>query len=260
MKKITRIFTLILISSLLPLSACTNQVNVPPIDTLNLVTTKTFEFIENIPDSIIVSDGWENGNGQLFDVAWTSSNAKIIDNSLELSITNKIFIDSYNSHYFGGEIQSQKRYHYGDYSVKMKPAKQVGIVTSFFVYTYNPWDEIDIEFLGKDTSKVQFNYYINGKGKNEVIYDLGFDASLEFHEYGFRWAQDYIIWFVDGKPVHIAYESPNTPAAIMANMWCGTKKLKNWLGTFTGATDATKSYYMWMGCTTEPTGDYYHEG
>ena len=29
------------------------------------------------------------------------------------------------------------------------------------------WDEIDIEFLGKDTPKVQFNYYTNGQGNHE---------------------------------------------------------------------------------------------
>lgn len=38
-------------------------------------------------------------------------------------------------------------------------------------------DEIDVEVLGKDTTKVQFNYYTNGTGNHEYLYDLGFDAS-----------------------------------------------------------------------------------
>lgn len=82
----------------------------------------------------------------------------------------------------------------------MKPAKNPEIVSSFFVYT-GPSDnahqnEINIEFLGKDTIKVQFNYFPKGVGKNEYIYDLGFDASEEYHTYGFRWRKDYIAWFV----------------------------------------------------------------
>jgi len=42
---------------------------------------------------------------------------------------------------------------YGYYEVRMKAAKNVGIVSSFFTYTgpsdNNPWDEIDIEFFRK---------------------------------------------------------------------------------------------------------------
>ena len=30
-----------------------------------------------------------------------------------------------------------------------------------------PWDEIDIEFLGKDTTKVQFNYFTHGRGQKD---------------------------------------------------------------------------------------------
>lgn len=46
---------------------------------------------------------------------------------------------------------------------------------------------IDIEILGKDTTKVQLNYYTDGVGKHEYMYDLGFDSSEAFHTYGFDW-------------------------------------------------------------------------
>lgn len=68
---------------------------------------------------------------------------------------------------------------------RMQPISNPGVVSSFFTYTgpsdNNPWDEIDIEFLGKDTTKVQFNYYTNGVGGHEFLYDLGFDASESYH-------------------------------------------------------------------------------
>lgn len=67
-----------------------------------------------------------------------------------------------------GEYRSTNNYGYGLYEVSMKPAKNTGIVSSFFTYTGpahgTQWDEIDIEFLGKDTTKVQFNYFMNGVG------------------------------------------------------------------------------------------------
>ena len=55
-------------------------------------------------------------------------------------------------------------------------------------------DEIDIEFLGKDTTKVQFNYYTNGQGNHEYVYNLGFDAAYGYHTYAFNWQRNYIAW------------------------------------------------------------------
>lgn len=44
---------------------------------------------------------------------------------------------------------------------------------------------INIEILGKDTTKVQFNYFTDSRGDHEFFYDLGFDASEDFHDYAF---------------------------------------------------------------------------
>ena len=35
----------------------------------------------------------------------------------------------------------------------MKPAKADGIITAFFLHRDNPWQEIDVELLGRDTTK-----------------------------------------------------------------------------------------------------------
>ena len=120
------------------------------------------------------------------------------------------------------------------------------MVSSFFTYTgpsdNNPWDEIDIEFLGKDTTKVQFNYFTNGKGGHEHIYDLGFDAAEEFHTYGFYWQADAITWYVDGEAVYTAEKNlPVTPSKIMANTWPGTG-VDGWLNAYDGTTPITAEY------------------
>ena len=130
----------------------------------------------------------------------------------------------------------------------MKPAKCVGTVSSFFTYTRNPqWDEIDIEFLGKDTTKVQFNYYTNGVGGHEKLYDLGFDASEDFHEYGFYWQKDSIIWYVDGVAVYKATTNiPQYAGQIMMNLWNGIG-VDKWLGAFDDTKLPVTAQYKWIG-------------
>jgi beta-glucanase (GH16 family) len=119
------------------------------------------------------------------------------------------------------------------FETRMKPAKASGIVSSFFLYTGSPWDEIDIEFLGKNTSQVQFNYYVNGQGGHEKIIDLGFDASTSFHKYAIEYGNGYIKWYVDGALRHSVSGGslPSHPMQVMANLWNGIG-VDEWLGYF----------------------------
>jgi beta-glucanase (GH16 family) len=157
---------------------------------------------------------------------------------MNLSITN----DSGSKPYAGGEYRTRNNYSYGLYQVRMKPAKNTGIVSSFFTYNGSPWDEIDIEFLGKDTTKVQFNYFTNGAGNHEKIYNLGFDASASYHTYAFNWQPTYIAWLVDGNEVYRATSNiPSHAGKIMMNLWPGTG-VDSWLGAYNGKTPLTASY------------------
>lgn len=131
----------------------------------------------------------------------------------------------------------------------MKPAKNPGIVSSFFTYTGpsdgTQWDEIDIEFLGKDTTKVQFNYFTNGVGGHEKVINLGFDASQSYHTYAFNWQPGYITWYVDGVPKYTATSNiPKTPGKMMMNIWNGTG-VDSWLGPYNGA-NPLYAYYDWV--------------
>lgn len=180
------------------------------------------------------ADGWSNGG--MFNCTWSANNVNHYDGKVHLSITNA------PNGYYGGEIRSRDKFGYGLYQVNMKPAKNPGIVSSFFTYTSNPWDEIDIEFLGKDTTKVQFNYYTNGVGNHEYLYDLGFDASQSYHTYAFNWQPTYIAWLVDGNEVYRAYDNiPSNPGKIMMNIWPGIN-VDDWLDPYNGKTGLTASY------------------
>ena len=196
---------------------------------------------DDVSEKFEFSDGWSNGS--MFNCTWRKSNGSIFDGSMKLTI-DKDLLDK--PPYSGAEFRSRDFYGYGMYEVVMKPIKNDGVVSSFFTYTgpsdSNPWDEIDIEFLGKDTTKVQFNYFTDSKGNHEFLYDLGFDASEEFHTYGFDWQADSITWYVDGEAVYTATENiPSTPGKIMMNVWPGTG-VDGWLNAFDGTVPLTAEY------------------
>ncbi len=199
-------------------------------------------------DRFRASSGY--GNGGMFDCDWSGSNV-VYDAQKELL---RLKITKGGGRVYGAEYQSYVTYGYGYYSVRMKAIKREGVVSSFFTYTRNPqWDEIDIEFLGKDTTKVQFNYFTNGVGNHEYLYDLGFDASAGFHEYGFKWEKDKITWYVDGKGVYCAAASiPSHGGRIMINAWNGKSEgensVGNWLGVFDKNTfPVPDAEYKWIG-------------
>ena len=184
----------------------------------------------------------DRGNGPPFNCSFGNSNAVIADGLLTISLTKN------GSGYMGAEYRTMARYSYGFYSVKMKAAAAPGVISSFFTYTGRPWDEIDIEFLGDDTTKVQFNYYTRGVGNHEYVYHLGFDAAEDFHEYAFDWQEDSITWYVDGKPVYRATKNiPSTAGNIMVNIWNVADSSAHWAGKFDESCLPVSAQYEWIG-------------
>ncbi|MDE7363492.1 MAG: glycoside hydrolase family 16 protein [Ruminococcus sp.] len=211
---------------------------------MNANATAVEDFRDGSSKLFFASDGWTNG--ACFDCGWYEQNTSLDNNMLSLTI-DKDYTGKYN--YSGAEYRTHEHYGYGYYETSMQAIKNDGVVSSFFTYTgeseQNPWDEIDIEILGKDTTKVQLNYYTNGVGNHEFMYDLGFDASEGFHTYGFDWQADYIAWYVDGKEVYRATSNiPSTPGRIMMNTWPGIT-VDEWLKPFNGNTPLT-AHYQWV--------------
>lgn len=205
------------------------------------------DFTEGHSQKCEIADGWTNGN--MFNVTWRKKNCTFNDGKMQLIIDT----DSGNLPYSGAEYRTRGFQGYGRYEVSMKPIKNDGVVSSFFTYTgpsdKNPWDEIDIEFTGKDTTKVQFNYFTKGVGNHEYYHDLGFDASEEFHTYAFEWHPDKIVWFVDGVEVHSAAKMiPATRGKIMMNVWCGTG-VDSWLKPFDDSNLPLTAEYEWFSYT-----------
>ena len=205
---------------------------------------------DSFESSLEASDGWSNGG--MFDCTWSRNNVSFNGGKMNLSITGNSW-----QGYKGAEYRTKQTFGYGMYDVSMKPIRNDGVVSSFFTYTGpsdgTVWDEIDIEFLGKNTNQVQFNYYTNGQGNHEYVYNLGFDASQSFHQYGFYWDKNSITWYVDKKPVYTAYNNiPQTPGRIMMNVWNGTG-VDEWLKHYNGVAPLT-AQYDWISYTAPGSG------
>lgn len=218
-------------------------------------------------DIIFASDGWNNGGS--FDVEWDSTAVTYENGVAKLSVIDAD--EGATKPYYGAEMRTQKWYHYGYYGVCMKPSGVDGSVSTFFTYTgpyeeydeegnLHPWDEIDIEFVGSDTTRVQFNYYAGADPANAIghehWHELGFDAAEDFHEYGFLWEEDRITWYVDNEPVHqvTAKKSPegipSYPGRIMASHWVVNENGEAWAGAYDGS--ETHAEYKWISCTSDP--------
>ena len=168
-------------------------------------------------------------NGGMFNCGWKPDHVTFNNGKMTIKLDNTY---SHGKSYTSGEYRSNNKFSYGTFETNMIAAKGDGLVTSFFTYTDNPWDEIDVEILGKDTAKVQFNYYVNGQGGHEAMIDLGFDASQGYHKYAIEWGNGWINWYVDGKwrygvnntgfNAPKGAQLPSHPMQIMCNLWNGT--------------------------------------
>lgn len=179
-----------------------------------------------------ISDGWSNGPYMVND--WRKSQTHV-DGNLGLALSRR---DGAASGYSSGEVQSRATYGHGYFEVTMQAAPGSGIVTGFFTYTGppfgRPWNEIDVEILGRNTREASLTYFYEGKPLSHVE-KLNFDAAAALHHYAFDWQPGYIRWYIDGQLVHEATSAemplPNEAQKIMMHLW-GTERSEDWAGTF----------------------------
>lgn len=180
-----------------------------------------------------VSDGWNNGAHQ--NCTWSKDQVAVTGGKLELSFDAKKLGER---DYACGEVQTKKRFGYGTYEVRMKAATGTGLNSAFFSYIgpadKKAHDEIDFEVLGKNTSRVQLNQYVAGKGGNEKLVDVAGGADADFNDYAFVWQKERLRYYVNGALVHEVTDPkvlPNNAQKIFLSLW-GTDTLSGWMGKF----------------------------
>jgi beta-glucanase (GH16 family) len=205
------------------------------------------------------ADGWKNGPP--FDNAWLADHVTFVDGTLVLTLDDQ---ESLGEPYSSGHYQTTGFHGYGCFEASFMPVAEPGVVSSFFAFA-GPFDnggnghvnEIDIEFLGYDTTKFQANFWTNDddfSNGHEHLIDLGFDAAADFHRYGFRWTSAGIEWFVDGVAVYRVFDTPADPTPkagesllkIMMNVWPVDATASGWAGEFDYPGHALHGIYDWV--------------
>ncbi|MEM9571086.1 MAG: family 16 glycosylhydrolase [Pseudomonadota bacterium] len=186
-----------------------------------------------------VGEGWYIADHDVPNGQWKNdfraSSVNFSEEGMDLSIEIKDEWMPNDWFWDGAEVTTEETFHYGYYEVEMKAAKGSGLVSSLFTYT-GPFhgthhDEIDIEFLGNRPEHVEFNVFQDGESHGAKRYKLDFDASEEFHHYGFDWQPDYIHWYLNGEIVHRFEQAefvPKLRKKIMVNLWTGN--MPEWHG------------------------------
>ncbi|MCL6285635.1 family 16 glycosylhydrolase [Ruegeria sp. 2012CJ41-6] len=164
--------------------------------------------------------------------------------------------DTDGKDFTGSELQSKALYSYGSYEVDMVASGDSGVVSSFFLFSNTFFgaarhNEIDFEFLGNDTTKVNINYYYGNEklGDNgSVQIDLGFDAADAMHTYRIDWHPDGIRWYADDVLLYEVVEEtaplpiPDEPMRIYMSVWSGGDGLQHWHGPIAPDVDTQARY------------------
>ena len=176
------------------------------------------------------------------------------------SLCLSIYLKAQN--YRGSELRTLEPVLYGKFEARYKPAQGDGLVSSFFTYndsccTTSPWNEIDIELLGRYDHVVDFNTITWGQSSHIRQHYVPFNPNEDFHTYGFEWTPDYIAWFIDGAEVYRQTENHIQelayPQKIMMNIWNPT--YDDWVGVWDERILPRFSYYDYVSYASYTPGE-----
>jgi endo-1,3-1,4-beta-glycanase ExoK len=192
-----------------------------------------------------IDDGWTNGDHQSCE--WRREALSVHhSNMLLLTLSDK-----------GGKvrpigcpgIQYKKATGFGRYETRMRTAAGSGLNTAFFTYAGPPnqgpvHDEIDMEFMGKQTDTVDITVWTNDKPSPPLALrvPLGYDASKDFHNYAIEWLPDAVRFYADDKLIYETKKGdpiPSHPSYLYFTLWSGAKAEDAWMGHFTYTGPAT---------------------
>ena len=162
--------------------------------------------------------------------------------------------------FYGAELTGKDQFKYGRFEARMKMAAISGSVSSMFLYyddswekEAKPWNEIDIEVLGKDFTTWQSNIItregdpsIKKTTSSEAKHPFGFNATAKFHLFAIVWTPEYVSWEIDSVEVRrdtlglsrgshadadqVKFLTENQ--SLRFNLWAS--KTPSWTGKFSG--------------------------
>ncbi|MBN2191553.1 MAG: family 16 glycosylhydrolase [Polyangiaceae bacterium] len=188
---------------------------------------------------------------------FTAANAVARNGILALSLSAEPADTS--KPYRGVEMRSVDTLTFGKVETSAQLAAGSAVISSLvLIYTPWPpddWNELDIEFLGKNTDRIQFNHMVNvppadpetGHLQFPQILTLGFNPAADFHTYTIEWVPGEARFFVDGVLLHTATEEMARmvlPQNILLTIWASDSA--DWAGAVNSATAPTSAEYDWI--------------
>lgn len=228
--------------------------NVPVVDPNTPVVDPNQPVINVDPNAPV------DANGKITSKIFDDSALPKLPNNDTVHVDNK---SDYN--YYGAELSGREQFQYGRFEARMKMVSISGSVSSMFLYYDNsymledePWNEIDIEVLGKNPGSWQSNIitrYPDVEGEkshknitSEYIHQFGDNATENFHLYAMIWTPEYIAWEIDSVEIRRDYygqtrTEKNGPEqdqvafmtmeqSLRFNLWSAASS--GWVGKFTG--------------------------
>jgi len=171
-----------------------------------------------------------------------------------------IYLEAQN--YRGSELRTIEPVLYGKFEARYKPAQGEGLVSSFFTYndsccTTSPWNEIDIELLGRYDHVVDMNTITWGQSSHIRQHYVSFNPNEDFHIYGFEWTPDYVAWFINEEEVYRQTEGHIQelyyPQKIMMNLW--NPVYDDWVGVWDERILPRFSYYDYVSYASYTPGE-----
>ncbi len=164
---------------------------------------------------------WGNSHNH---AAWCApENVIVNDGILTLKGENKQHPDAvgkqgtfnnkkYDIVYTSGAVNTHHKYNftYGYFEARLKMPKGKGMWPAWWMLKDGWPPEIDmLEILCSRPNELHVNYHYgpawNEHYSHEQVLDVGFDASEDFHTYGFEWTPEYMKYYVDGVMVGHAF-------------------------------------------------------
>jgi endo-1,3-1,4-beta-glycanase ExoK len=193
---------------------------------------------------------------------FSTANASVSNGILSLALTPEP-TDTLKP-FRGVEMRSLETLTYGKVEARVRLAKGSGVVSALvLIYTPWPadnWNELDIEYLGRYSDRVQFNTMIYTGPPTQPpvlqsvtptqfpqLVNLGFDPTGDFHVYGMEWTASAARFTIDGVTQH----SWNTdisklklPMNILLTIWASSSA--DWAGPVAGTPVPTTADYDWL--------------
>jgi endo-1,3-1,4-beta-glycanase ExoK len=164
----------------------------------------------------------------------------------------------------GVEMRSIETLTYGKVEASIRLARGSGVVSSLvLIYTPWPaddWNELDIEYLGRYSDRVQFNsmVYLGPPAVSPVVQSvsptqypqlatIGFDPAADFHVYAMEWTASEARFSIDGQTLHrwnTEIGRLKLPMNILLTIWASSAA--DWAGAIDASTAPVAAEYDWL--------------